>query len=124
MMRASISAGVIAAALSFAAPASAQTQTLMTDTQFINASVCIAYAQHRALADDAPNVEALRDLVSDQGRRVTPPAAARAETRKRSIRRADADTPEQVAELRANRDRACSNFVATGLVQAANTPTP
>jgi len=100
------------------AQAQAQAQETMTDARFVAATRCIAYADHRALTSDAPNVDALRQAVRYHDGRADPVAIARADEVKRDVRRERARDEAETAALREARDRACASFVTQGLVQA------
>lgn len=108
----------IAVMVSSLAPLSAQAQETMTDARFVAATRCIAYADHRALTSDAPNVDALRQAVRYHDGRADPVAIARADEVKRDVRRERARDEAETAALREARDRACASFVTQGLVQA------
>lgn len=110
----------IAVMVSALAPFSAHAQEAMTDARFVAATRCIAYADHRALESDAPNVDALRGAVRYHDGRADPVALARADEVKRDVRRQRARDESEAAALRDARDRACASFVTQGLVQAGN----
>lgn len=110
---------VLATALTFACltatPALAQQQD-WTRAQYLAASNCVAHAELEALASDAPNVDALEDALDDHARRVPWPVRAEAESRADELKRNARRGQISVEQLRADRDRVCAPFVASGLV--------
>jgi hypothetical protein len=99
------------------APLAAHAQERMGDSEYVAATRCIAYAEHRALASDAPNVEALRQAVRQSTSRMSPVILGRADSAEDRIKRMRARNDERLQELRDGRSRACAPFAAQGLVQ-------
>lgn len=106
----------ILAAFAVLAPVTANAQERLSDTGYVAASRCLAYAELPQLGSDGVDYTALRASV-DAGSR---PRAitARARDATRQIRGLAGGTETEV--LRTRRDEACASFVQQGLVQAGS----
>jgi Skp family chaperone for outer membrane proteins len=87
----------------------------MSNTEFVRAARCLAHANLTILQDDRPNLDALTARVnheltvkSDEAK-----SRARSESRRVYMNAAQADTPKEIAKMRADRDRLCSGFLQT-----------
>jgi hypothetical protein len=112
---------LIVAAIVIATPLAAHAQERMSDSRFVSANRCLAYADHRALTSDAPNVEALRQTVRENTSRASPIARARADEVERRVKALRARSEDRLQRLREDRATACAPFVTQGLVQMAAT---
>lgn len=108
---------LITVAALIATPFAAHAQERMSDSRFVAASRCLAYADHEALASDAPNVEALRQAVRDNTSRASAVARARADEVEDRVKGLRVRSDERLQRLREDRATACAAFVAQGLVQ-------
>jgi hypothetical protein len=97
----------------------------MSDGQYLAASRCIAYAQLAQLSGDALNVSALQEAVEAYRASSMIRSSARriAQDVNREASRAG-EGAESVGSLRTARDEACSDFAASGLIQASTPQTP
>lgn len=110
---------VIAAfALSALAPFSAHAQQRLSDTRYIAAQQCLAYADLTQLQSDQIDVSALRDAAGSGYRASNVAAIARDNTNRIRARGSNLEnTSNGLEELRELRDEACGSFVERGLVQ-------
>ena len=115
-MRSLIIAALVAIpALSGAASAD---DTRMSQTEFVRAARCLAFANLSVLQSDKPDTSALvarynAEMAvkpSDVQRR------ASSEGRTALIYAAQADTPQEIQKLKARRDRLCNDFIETPIV--------
>jgi hypothetical protein len=109
---------IVALTLSALAPFSAQAQERMSDSRYIAAQHCLAYADLSQLQSDGVNFSGLREAVAPGYRSSDVSSEARENARRIRARANNlATTPNGVQELREQRDAACSSFVERGLVQ-------
>lgn len=118
---------LVVAALVVAAPFAANAQgERMSDSRFLRASQCVAYADLEQLQGDGFNAGALRAEVEAQKRQHTLVIRDQARNEARDIRisgQRSADNELALERLRGARAELCNSFVATGLVQI-ETATP
>jgi hypothetical protein len=107
------------------APIAAAADRDMSDGQYLAASRCVAYAQLPQLSGDAVNVSALQEAVEANRTSSMIRSSARriAQDVGREASRAG-EGAEGVASLRSARDEACSDFAASGLIEASTPQTP
>jgi hypothetical protein len=104
-----------------AVPAFADEERL-SNLEFSRANRCLALAGLDALKDDAVRLSSLEARFRATKESIDPDAKSEAESEARAIRALGrgADTPQEVARLKARRDRACSFFVDSTTQSAAN----
>jgi type II secretory pathway component PulJ len=103
-------------AMTATAPAFAESER-MTDSRYLAASTCLAYADHGALEGEGFDTAELRQAVSDNRYRVNSVIRERAEQRAEQIRRNRPTSDGGVQTLRDRRDETCASFYTQGLVQ-------
>jgi hypothetical protein len=108
---------ILATALALTTVAPAFATERMTDSGFLAATECLAYADHRALESEGFNTDALREAVSDNRYRVNPVIRERAERRADQIRRNQPFSESGLQSLRDHREESCAPFFTQGLVQ-------
>ena len=101
-----------AAAFMMIAPAVAQADD-MTDSRYLAANTCVAYAELPQLEGDVFDVTNLKAAMREH--RPQTYIRDRARVAARDVRTDGGD----VAELRAERDQACASFISSGLASAA-----
>lgn len=114
MQRMILAAATALVSVSFA-PAFAQDR--MSMSEYLAASKCIAHVELSQLSADAPNIDALRAAARYSARTLSEPVRAEARSRKRTLQRDARRGRISTEQLRADRDEACAQFVASGLVQ-------
>lgn len=104
---------MIAAVCVALSPLAANAQERMSDTAYLSANRCLAYADLPALQSDPVNFTSLREAVNTGTGDFD--IRARAREFERSLRVRARVTGAD--ELRERREEACSGFVESGLVQ-------
>jgi Skp family chaperone for outer membrane proteins len=104
---------VAAFALSALSGAAVADEARMSNTEFVRAARCLAHANLSILQDDRPNLDALTNRVNHELTVKSDEAKSRArqESARIYMNAAQADTPAEIAKMRARRDRLCSEFV-------------
>lgn len=85
----------------------------MSNTEFVRASRCLTAANLTILQDDRPNLDVLaarvnseRAVKSDEAKK-----KANSASRRLLIEALQADTPDEVAKVRSERNRLCADYV-------------
>lgn len=93
----------------------------MSNTEFVRAARCLAHANLTILQDDRPNVDALTARVNHELTVKSDEAKSRARTESRRVyvNAVQADTPGEIAKMRADRDRLCADFVGDAAPSAS-----
>lgn len=107
------------AALAVLAPLSANAQERMSDSRYLAANRCLAYADLGALQGDSANFSALREAAAVGNRERTIDQQVRQSTRSIQARATNASAEQ----LRTQRDEACASFAERGLVQLGGSST-
>ena len=108
---------MIAAVVATLTPLSAHAQGRLSDADFVAGTRCVAYADHRAIRADAPNVDALRQTLRANSGHASLIAHARADEVREHVRGINGRSEARAERLREQRATACAPFVTQGLVQ-------